>query len=508
MTLQQYVSFGFLFFILIFVFFIWPNNQWHFLRINEISFMHKAMIIVSVLLTISVAILPMSLSPYWNGSYKIVADMQQYDRLGDALIQGHLYIDNNDIDPKLEALENPYDVEARKQSGAKFHWDEAYYNQHYYMYFGAVPSILLFIPYKMITGRALLSYQATQIFAALTITGIFYLFYVLSKQYFPKFPFSQYLLLSFVFSILSIGYSIVAPALYCTAIVSAVCLMVWCIVFFLKGAWLEKDTTKGTVYLLAGAFLGALSFGCRPPVALANILIVAVIFQIYKDMECSSSDKSRKVVFILVPYFLIGVLLMIYNYARFDNVFEFGQSYQLTLADQHDYGNFWKNFNLRKLLMGLFLNFYAKDSITDSFPFIQFNGVFFNFPILLLSVKIFSNKITIFLKKEKLYFVSSLMIILPVVITLFDVHWSPFLTERYHLDFYYLLCIASFIAIAAWLEVISANRRRILMGSITVLAFAVIVVEFLFFCIPYDGSYTVWYPEVLNEIYRGLRFGL
>ena len=158
--------------------------------------------------------------------------------------------------------------------------------------------------------------------------------------------------------------------------------------------------------------------------------------------------------------------------------------------------------------MGLFLNFYAKDSITDSFPFIQFNGVFFNFPILLLSVKIFSNKITIFLKKEKLYFVSSLMIILPVVITLFDVHWSPFLTERYHLDFYYLLCIASFIAIAAWLEVISANRRRILMDSITVLAFAVIVVEFLFFCIPYDGSYTVWYPEVLNEIYRGLRFGL
>ena len=119
MTLQQYVSFGFLFFILIFVFFIWPNNQWHFLRINEISFMHKAMIIVSVLLTISVAILPMSLSPYWNGSYKIVADMQQYDRLGDALIQGHSYIDNNDIDPKLEALDNPYDVEARKQSGAK-----------------------------------------------------------------------------------------------------------------------------------------------------------------------------------------------------------------------------------------------------------------------------------------------------------------------------------------------------------------------------------------------------
>ena len=508
LNFQQIVSVGFLLFIFIFLFFVRPDNQWHDLAISEVKFSHKIVVAFSLLLTIFITIIPMSFSPYWNGSMILKADKQQYDRMGDALLQGHLYIDNNDIDPALAAMDNPYNFKERERLGIKYHWDEAYYNHHYYMYFGVVPTIILFIPFKLLTGQALLSYQATQIFASLTIIGLFYLFYILCKHNFPKFPFSLYLLLSSVFSILSIGYSISAPALYCTAIVSAVCLMVWSIICFLKGAWFEESAKNSTKYLLAGALFGALAFGCRPPVALANIIVIAVVYQVLKKKNTSGSDIIKKLMSLLIPFLLIGVLLMLYNYARFDNAFEFGQSYQLTLADQHEYRNFWKNFNLRKLAMGLFLNFYAKDTLTDSFPFIQFNGVFFNFPILLLSVKIFSPKIALYLKNANIYFITSLMLLIPLVITLFDVHWSPFLTERYHLDFYYLLCIASYIAIAAWLAVITEKRRIILLCGITILAFAVIAVEFLFFCIPFDGSYTYWYPEVLTEIYKGLRFGL
>ena len=508
MELQQIVSLLFLMFILMFSFFIWPSNKWHYLVLNDIKSKDYYIILLTLISVILICILPMSLSPYWNGTYKIVADMQQYDRLGEELLQGHLYIDNNDIDPVLEALENPYDVSARKYSGAKYHWDEAYYNNHYYMYFGIVPTIILFIPFKVLTGQALLSYQATQVFAALTIIGFFYLFYVLCKQYFRKFPFSMYLLLSSVFSIISIGYSISAPALYCTAIVSAVCMMVWSIICFLKGAWFEKYEKKSTIYLFSGAFFGALAFGCRPPVALANLIIIAVIAEIYQDKFIAKSEKIKKVICLLIPYLMVGSLLMLYNYARFDNVFEFGQSYQLTIADQHEYRDFWKTFNLRKLTIGLFLNFYAKDSFTDSFPFIQTNGVFFNFPLLLFSGKIFSKQIVLVLKKHRIYLFTCLLFLIPIVISLFDIHWSPFLTERYHLDFYYLLCIDTFIALAIWLDVISESRRLFLLSLIVIFAFAAIVVEFLFFCIPYDGSYTVWYPEVLNAIYKGLSFGL
>ena len=508
MAVQHIVSTLFVCFILLFIFFIRPSNKWHYLSISNIGTSHFFVVLIILLTVVLLCILPMSLSPYWNGTMIYRADKQQYDRMGDALLQGRLYIDNNDIDPALEAMENPYDADERERLDIKYHWDEAYYNHHYYMYFGIVPTIILFIPFKLITGQALLSYQATQFFASLIIIALFYLFYVLCKNFFPKFPFSMYLLLSSVFSILSVGYSISAPALYCTAIVSAVCLMLWSIICFLQGAWFENDDTRSTIYLTAGAFLGALAFGCRPPVALANIIIAAVVYQLFKSSHFSVRSKIKKIVCLFLPYVVVGTLLMLYNYARFDNVFEFGQSYQLTLADQHDYGSFIQRFNVKQILISSFLNFYAKNDFRETFPFIWFNGVFVNFPILLLSVRIFSNEIALLLKQKKLYFISVLMFVSTIIITLFDVYWTPFLLERYHLDFYFLLCIDTFIAIAVWLEVISGNRKKILLCCITVLAFAVLAVEFLFFCIPYDGSYTFWYPEVLNEICRGLRFGL
>ncbi len=100
------------------------------------------------------------------------------------------------------------------------------------------------------------------------------------------------------------------------------------------------------------------------------------------------------------------------------------------------------------------------------------------------------------------------MFSLPFIITFFDIYWSPFLLERYRMDFYYLLCIVSFIGIATWLEYVKGKKKMFLIQGVIILSFAVFIVEFLFFCIPYDGNYTFYYPEVLNEIYKGLRFGL
>ena len=326
---------------------------------SELSSSHQFIIGVVLFATLLIVVCPMSLSPYWTGQKQLYADKQQYDRLGDALLQGHLYIDDGDIDPALEAMENPYDTEERKKLGVRYHWDEAYYNHHYYMYFGVVPTIILFIPFKLLTGTALLAYQATQIFAAFTIIGLFYLFYLYANRLFQKFPFSLYLLFSSAFSVLSVSYSIASPALYCTAIISGVCMMVWGIVFFFKGTQLKEDKFKSNVYLFLGAVLGTI---------LQNKLLDRKV-------------KITKILLIFLPYLVVGILLMLYNYARFDNVFEFGQSYQLTLADQHMYRSFWDNFDVKKTIVAIFLNFYLLPSFTVKFPFIWYSGVFFNYPV-------------------------------------------------------------------------------------------------------------------------------
>ena len=508
MNLQNGISLGVACYLVLFLYFMRPYNKWHFVLMRELRVSHKIVIVATVACVITTAIMPMSLSPYWNGSVQKLADKQQYDRLGDALLQGHLYIDKGDIDPALKAMQNPYDKEERERLGVKFHWDEAYYNNHYYMYFGIVPTLVLFIPYKLLTGSALLSYQATQIFATLTIIGFFYLFYILCKSFFPQFPFSQYLLLSSLFSIISIGYSIAAPALYCTAIVSGICMMIWSIVCFLKGAWLEQNVFKSNWYLVLGALLGALAFGCRPPVALANVIVLAVIYQVWKNTLFSESNKVKKLFLLFAPYLVVGVLLMLYNYARFDNVFEFGQSYQLTLADQHNYGSFLERFDLNQILKGFWFNLYLPCGLSESFPYLRYNGFFVNYPILLLSAKLFSKHVSTFLKERKLYLLSTIAFLTCFIIVLLDVYWSPFLSKRYHLDFLYLLCIVTFIAIASWSEVISGVKRKYLICGVTVLTFLAFAAEFLFFCIPFDGNYTMCYPEKLEEIYRGLRFGM
>lgn len=506
--LQHIISACGLSFVALFVFFISPYNKWHSIVMDELRFSNHIIIGFTLLLTIALCIMPMSLSPYWNGTLQELSDKQQYDRMGDALLQGHLYIDRGDIDPALQAMENPYDKTERERLGVKFNWDEAYYHNHYYMYFGVVPTIILFIPFKLLTGTVLLSYQATQIFVTITIIGLFYLFYILCKCFFPKFPFSLYLLLSSAFSVLSIGYSIAAPALYCTAIVSGICMMVWSFICFLKSEWIENVNSQSNLYLFFGALLGALAFGCRPPVAFANIVVIAVICQIWHNSLLHNDIKIKKILLLVIPYFVVGVFLMLYNYARFDNVFEFGQSYQLTLADQHNYRSILERFDLNQILVGLWLNMYAPCGLSDSFPFLRFNGFFINYPILLLSSKVLSKPVALLLKGRKIYLLSILTFIISFVIVLLDVYWSPFLSKRYHLDFLYLLCIVTFISVASWLEIISEKQRKFLICFIIVLAFYVFVAEFLFFCIPFDGNYTMHYPEKLDEIYRGLRFGL
>ena len=164
----------------------------------------------------------MSLSPVWNGT--IPGHRDQYERMAQSILHGHLYLEYEDVDPRLSEMENPYDPQARKELGIYYHWDHAFYNGKYYMYFGIVPVVLLFLPYQLLTGNALTTYKATQIFTVWTILAIFALFDFLRKKIFPKMPFDLYLILSMVLSFVSVWYAIAAPALYCTAIMSAVCM--------------------------------------------------------------------------------------------------------------------------------------------------------------------------------------------------------------------------------------------------------------------------------------------
>ena len=135
---------------------------------------------------------------------------------------------------------------------------------------------------------------------------------------------------------MSIWYAMAEPALYCTAITAAVALEIWSIFFYIKAVYWEKNENKQILFAAIGALLGALVFGCRPPVALANIVVIPLLFVFLKEHPFSKK-LAGKLALAATPYLLVAMGLMTYNYVRFDNPFEFGQAYQLTVTDQSNY---------------------------------------------------------------------------------------------------------------------------------------------------------------------------
>ena len=477
-----------------------PNSKLNLMSLDSSGRKKNIITIIAALLTIAACVLPMSSTPIWNG--EIPEHRNQYEMMTDAILDGKLYIEYGD-EEGLAQLENPYSPEEREEAGVTFHWDHAFYDGHYYMYFGVVPVFLLFLPFKVLTGTTLLAYQATQIFAALSIVGIFVLFRLLADRFFKKLSFGIYISLSVAVSVISVWFSIGQPALYCTAITSAICLMVWSIYFFSRAIWMTKSENKQILFAAIGSLLGALAFGCRPPIALANLIVIPFVIMFVRQRKFSLAVLG-KLVLAALPYLVVGALLMTYNYVRFDNPLEFGQAYQLTVTDQTQYTffNFQHNFN--GYIYQIFLNFFGLPETTVTFPYIGYKcgSAFVNFPVLLLVFGLARPKVIKKIRENKITLFTVFLIAIPLIITFMDVLWSPFMTERYRMDIYFLVGILCFVACGLFHQSLSQKNQKRFSSLVMYLSLIS-----LFMCVwLYSAPQTinVQYTDKISEIINNM----
>ena len=270
----------------LFVYAFRPSAMVHMITLENRNVYKTLCSVLVAAATIGVCVMPMDQLPIWNG--EIPGHRNQYELMAEAILDGRIDFAYGDEDT-LSQLKNPYDPNERQQAGVYYHWDHAYYDGHYYMYFGIVPVFLAFLPYRLITGTALTTFHATQYFVALAIAGIFVLFDLLVKRFFRKMPYGVYLSFAVAFSVMSVWYSTAEPALYCTAITSAIALEVWSLYFFIRAVWWEKQENRQILFASVGALLGALVFGCRPPIALANILVIPMLIEFYGSANAHGS---------------------------------------------------------------------------------------------------------------------------------------------------------------------------------------------------------------------------
>jgi hypothetical protein len=257
----------------------------------------------------------------WHGQTS-----EYYPLLTDAFLAGQTSLL---VQPsaKLLALPDPYNPVAN----AKFRLhDASLYHGKYYLYFGPTPALVLFLPYKVLTG----SHLPTRIAVALLCNCGFAcscaLFFLLAKR--EKWDCPQWFASAVVLSlgtVPGVAYLLRRPSFYEVAIGAGYCFVLSG--FLLVAYSLGEDSPRTPSLIGAGLCFG-LAAGCRPHLALLVILMVVLV-------AWRTRSHKTAVLGFVAPVVLCGVLLAAYNYARFQNPFDFGIQYTLldnrTDLDEH-----------------------------------------------------------------------------------------------------------------------------------------------------------------------------
>ncbi len=248
--------------------------------------------------------------------FQLVSADSYYGSLSEGFLHGQLSM-IHEPSPRLAGLRDPYSVDERMRAGVPFIWDASYFEGKYYLYFSAVPALLLHIPVRLVTG----AYPSDRFAGTLFASIAFLLFAMVLHRALPA---SQ---IPLWFWVLFAGVGSTVPAILVGMHVYEVPIAL--AVLFTAGfayALLRYCESKSVRSALAMGICLGLAIASRPD--LGVLLPVAALVVV--------STKRRRFVVFLLPLIAIGSAVMLYNYARFHSPFEFGICYQLNVARPND----------------------------------------------------------------------------------------------------------------------------------------------------------------------------
>ena len=425
---------------------------------------------------------------------------EQYKDLTDSLIEGRAYLDIA-VDDNLTTLDNPYDVTQRISNDVDYQFDTAYYNGKYYVYFGIAPVILFYLPYKLLTGNYIHDYTINAInFFILSISVVFILYKIISNN-FKKTPLIMFAILS-IFAIDTCGsLSLLArPVIYTVPVLCALAFSTLGICLWLYS--IKNDGSINNILVLLGSLAIGIAISSRPQFG----LFAFFAFVIFNSQIKTLSKHIKSLVCALIPLFIVGGLLMYYNYIRFGSPFDFGANYNLTFNDMTKRG-----FKLDRILDGIFFYLLQPMSISGVFPYINqvsfstsyvgmliheysYGGLFFINPLTFLSLFVY--KFKNYIKNKKLYVSSILCILFGLIIVILDTQMAG-LVDRYFSDFSVYFIFASLIIC---LSLANTKESKSIYKIIFAFIFFAIIFSFLkLFALSYE-SLSVCNPKLYYKV--------
>ena len=357
-------------------------------------------------------------------------DMYEY-YYTNAVMNGKLSLDYP-VDEKLMQSNNPYDTSNRNFN---YLWDASYYKGKYYCYFGILPILSIFIPHKIITGKYLTTPQGCLIYTILGLITTYLIFEKIIKKYFKEIDIITYTL-SFVFIVLG---SKLLLCMHRPGFYELVSLAAYFHVTLGINLTLFTNNKKKN---LIGYTSLALAVLCRPTSLLCSILILPKIINKIKKKDFKIIDA----IILIIPYLTVGLFTMYINYIRFDSIFEFGITYQLTTNNLQS-----TNISLVNIIYGMFTYLFGKiyiippfkiNSLTENIPILtDYNVEHIGGGIITTSVIgviiFFMPKIFKFIKEKELKKYLLLLLSLATILLLLSSGINA-LIGRYMLDFNYI----------------------------------------------------------------------
>ena len=390
----------------------------------------------------------------------------------ESLREGKLYLDYEPSEKFLE-LENPYDVQerAKLQREIDYKWDTAYYNGKFYVYFGILPALLVFLPYNLITGEYLKISVATFVFSVLIFILLKEILLKLLSRYFEKIQFRTviyYLIILLSGSL--IFYANGMSRFYEIVIIAGLYFVLQGVWFILKAMEEEKNRHLN---IFLGCFCMALAVACRPTDLFASVLILPYLIKLFIDyikrFEENKNSLIKLIFAVAIPYITVGSALMCYNYVRFGNVFDFGSKYQLTINNMIELENRWAS-----VPAGILCNLFSIPRFIPDFPFIahsndlatfygyyyienMIGGIFAIVPICFAIFFIF--KFNKKINNKELKILVNCLIIVGLFIAIISTALAGS-NQRYLIDYSWMLILAGILIFAGFCDLLKSQETK------------------------------------------------
>jgi hypothetical protein len=437
---------------------------------------------------------------------------RQYNEfLVDALLAGRTHLEFGNPEKLLKA-ERPYDQGWLANNGYKqgidYMGDWVWYKGKFYCYFGIVPAVILYVPYKVFTGNYLSNHAGIFLFMAIAVVFMALLWRLCVKRYMPNARFAFYLLSFFA---LFFASGLFGPLRFLKfySIVSAAGFM-----FIIAGAYLllksiERDKTNLRALFFA-CLCFALTVGCRPNLAFVSLMVPVFLWK----------RRSWKLLaLVVVPYIMVAIPLCYYNYIRFGSIFDFGVNYNLTTLNTGALSSMDPIGKTIRTFVSSMSYLFSVNTYSITFPYVdcipqntwfKYSVTHFhdktsgmiNFPIVLC---LFYFVKSIFAKrKPDTFLMSSIFLIIAAIIIFLD-SFLVGISGRYIIDFAIFILIPSiFCAYHLCDEQVCDYRRVFRLKAVYVMLVFSILVGLALFTTSITNDVTFGNPA----LYRYLQVSL